>query len=130
MGRSTDRERGAAAVEFALILPVLATLLLGIIEFGAAFNAQIMVTNAAREAARTLTLTGVETDAVQAASTTLAPIGLDIDATDVDFTVDPTGPCSSPATLTVTVTVDRPLLTGLFGATIPLSGKATRLCGG
>jgi hypothetical protein len=50
MGRR-DQE-GAAAVEFALLLPLLILLLFGMIEFGLAFNARIQATNAAREAAR------------------------------------------------------------------------------
>jgi Flp pilus assembly pilin Flp len=46
-------ESGAAAVEFALLLPLLVLLLFGFIHFGMAFNARIQATNAAREAART-----------------------------------------------------------------------------
>ena len=46
------RERGAAAVEFALLLPVLLLLVFGIIDFGRALNAQITLTQAAREGAR------------------------------------------------------------------------------
>jgi Flp pilus assembly pilin Flp len=46
------REDGAAAVEFALLLPLLVLLLFGFIQFGLAFNARIQATNAAREAAR------------------------------------------------------------------------------
>ena len=45
-------ERGAAAVEMALILPVLLLLVGGIIDFGRAFNAQMTLTQAAREGAR------------------------------------------------------------------------------
>jgi hypothetical protein len=45
-------EDGAAAVEFALLLPLLVLLLFGSIQFGLAFNARIQATNAAREAAR------------------------------------------------------------------------------
>ena len=54
MMRFRDRhgERGAAAVEFAFVLPVLLLLVLGLIEFSLLFNAQISVTNAAREGAR------------------------------------------------------------------------------
>jgi Flp pilus assembly pilin Flp len=53
------REDGAAAVEFALLLPLLVLLLFGIIEFGFAFSTRIQATNAAREAAR-LAVVGVD----------------------------------------------------------------------
>jgi Flp pilus assembly pilin Flp len=49
---SGGREGGAAAVEFALLLPLLVLLLFGFIQFGLAFNTRIQATNAAREAAR------------------------------------------------------------------------------
>jgi Flp pilus assembly pilin Flp len=45
-------EDGAAAVEFALLLPLLVLLLFGLIQFGLAFNTKIQATNAAREGAR------------------------------------------------------------------------------
>jgi Flp pilus assembly protein TadG len=45
-------EEGAAAVEFALLLPLLVLLLFGFIQFGIAFNTKIQATNAAREGAR------------------------------------------------------------------------------
>ena len=56
--RSTG-ENGAAAVEFALLLPLLVLLLFGFIQFGTAFNARIQATNAAREAAR-LAVVGID----------------------------------------------------------------------
>lgn len=46
------RDRGAAAVEFALCLPLLLLLVFGIIDFGRALNAQITLTQAAREGVR------------------------------------------------------------------------------
>ncbi|WP_434782505.1 TadE/TadG family type IV pilus assembly protein [Ferrovum myxofaciens] len=45
-------ERGVAAVEFALIFPLMLLLMFGIIELGTMMYDQIMVTNAAREGAR------------------------------------------------------------------------------
>jgi Flp pilus assembly protein TadG len=45
-------DRGAAAVEFALVLPLLLILIFGIIDFGRMLNAQITLTEAAREGAR------------------------------------------------------------------------------
>jgi Flp pilus assembly pilin Flp len=54
-----SREDGAAAVEFALLLPLLVMLLFGFIQFGVAFNTRIQATNAAREAAR-LAVVGID----------------------------------------------------------------------
>jgi hypothetical protein len=47
------RERGAVAVEFALVLPILLLLVLGGIDWGYFFFAGEVAANAAREAART-----------------------------------------------------------------------------
>lgn len=44
--------RGQAAVELALVLPLVLVLLVGIVEFGRAWNQQQVITDAAREAAR------------------------------------------------------------------------------
>lgn len=51
-GNRTRNPKGQALVEFALILPVLMLLLLGIVEFGRAWNAKQVLTDAAREGAR------------------------------------------------------------------------------
>lgn len=44
--------RGAAAVEFAIVLPLLLLVLFGIIEFSVAFFDKAVITNASREGAR------------------------------------------------------------------------------
>jgi Flp pilus assembly protein TadG len=45
-------ERGQATVEFALVLPLLLLLILGVIEFGKAWNIAQVATDAVREGAR------------------------------------------------------------------------------
>lgn len=50
--RTIGDDDGANAVEFALVLPVLVLLLIGIMQFGQAFSAYLAVTHAAREGAR------------------------------------------------------------------------------
>lgn len=49
-------DRGAAAVEMALVLPLLLLVLFGLIDFGRAFNAQMQLTQAAREGVRVIAL--------------------------------------------------------------------------
>jgi Flp pilus assembly protein TadG len=50
--RRSKGERGASLVEFALVLPVLAVLIFGIIDFGFAFNSYIELRSGSREGAR------------------------------------------------------------------------------
>ena len=50
--RLIKNEKGANAVEFAIILPILVVLIFGIFQFGIAFNNYITITHAAREGAR------------------------------------------------------------------------------
>lgn len=51
--RIHGRRTGQALVEFALILPLLLLLVIGLVEFGRAWNAFHVITDAAREGART-----------------------------------------------------------------------------
>ncbi len=50
--QKTRSQRGAAAVEFALVLPLLITLIFGIVDFGAAWSQKSDVHHGAREVAR------------------------------------------------------------------------------
>ncbi len=50
--RLLEKTRGASAVEFAIILPLLVLLVFGIVELSLALYDQAMITNASREAAR------------------------------------------------------------------------------
>lgn len=50
--RRVSGEMGAAAIEFALVLPILVLLVCGIIEFGLLFYNKQIITNASREGAR------------------------------------------------------------------------------
>jgi Flp pilus assembly protein TadG len=50
--RRQARDRGATAVEFALLFPLLMLIVFGTIDFGRALNAQITLTQAAREGVR------------------------------------------------------------------------------
>jgi Flp pilus assembly pilin Flp len=50
--RLFKNDKGASAVEFALILPILVTLVFGIFQFGIAFNNKIALNHAANVGAR------------------------------------------------------------------------------
>lgn len=128
----SQTERGAIAVEFALLLPVFLLLLLGIMEFGRAYNAQVTLTNAARDGARVMAITNSATQARTAATdaaSTLSP-GL----VTSDFTPAP-GACptgtagATHATTTFTIKYQLSTLTGIAGP-FTLTGRGTMRCGG
>ena len=50
--RIGGRDRGTAAVEFALVMPLFLALVFGVIDFGYMINRDTMINNAAREGAR------------------------------------------------------------------------------
>lgn len=54
MDMKRDTQRGAALVEFAMVLPLLMVILMGIIEFGIILYDKSVITNASREAARSM----------------------------------------------------------------------------
>lgn len=83
-------EKGQSLVEFALLLPILLLLLLGIIQFGIIFNGQITVTSAAREGAR-LAAVGADDeqvkDRVEEAAVALL-LNIDRDEVNINRAVD------------------------------------------
>jgi Flp pilus assembly protein TadG len=125
---SDSKDRGSVAVEFALVLPILITLLLGVLEFGNAYGAQLAITNAAREAARTMAVQNSVTAAQTAALTATAALTRPAVATG-DVTVSPST-CSAGSTAIVTIRYPFLFLTGFFGNGFTMIGKAAMRCGG
>jgi len=70
VSRTRQRRRGAAATEFAIVLPVFLLLIVGILEFGRMIMVQQVLTNAAREEARLACIEGSTESAVQTAVAT------------------------------------------------------------
>jgi Flp pilus assembly protein TadG len=123
-------ERGAVAVEFALLLPVLLTILFGTIEFGMIMYSRELITNASREGARA-GIVQVLPKPTSGDITTIATNylnGTGINPSDVNVTVTGAGG-ASPATLTVSATYNYPWLVpyipSLLGlpAPLPLTGQ-------
>src|SRR6266699_3358154 len=76
---AVPRDRGAAAVEFAIMLPLLLLLVFGIIDFGRALNAQVTITQAAREGASLAALNHPNVASrTQAAATGLTGVGVTV----------------------------------------------------
>lgn len=117
-----DSERGAAAVELALVLPILILLLFGIIEFGRAYNAKVTLTHAAREGARALAVGDSDPIAVvRDAAPALDETKLDINATT----------CEPGELGTVTATYEFSYSIPLFyTGTVDLDAKGVMRCGG
>jgi Flp pilus assembly protein TadG len=136
-------ESGASAVEFALVLPVLSLLLLGIIKLGIVFNNYVQLTNAAAAAQRQLTISrGSSTpysgtiSAISAAAPNLsaAQMGKTLTVNGVTCTSDSTscqsafgdGTASPPLAATATLTYSCDL--AMFSVIIPncsLSASST-----
>ncbi|NVM99294.1 TadE/TadG family type IV pilus assembly protein [Arthrobacter sp. SDTb3-6] len=118
-------QNGAATVEFALVVPILLAIILGIIQFGYVFFMQISMTQAARAAVRSMV---VENDPTSAKNIAVANVvGLSTD--EVSIPASCPNPATIPAT-TITVTVTHTV--NAIGDLLPISlvRKATMQCGG
>jgi Flp pilus assembly protein TadG len=116
--RGHSRERGAAAVEFAILAPVLILLVFGIIEWSIAYNDVQGLHAAAREGARLGSLSNTTPSEI---NTRVAEAldGVPVGAYNV--TITPSTACQSSSTQSVTVTI-----TADHNIDIPLWGNVTK----
>ena len=135
--RRDARDSGAAAVEFALVLPILLLLVFGIVDFGRLYFTQITLTDAAREGARVLALEGAAGSgysATQASDDAEARVQDAVSGVDGAVNVS-SGTCTDGQPVTVTVTTDFSFLTplpdlaGILGITT-VTGTGVMRCGG
>lgn len=70
------QERGAAAVEFALLVPILFVLVFGMIDFGWAINRNTVVNNATREGVRMASLGSDSSEITTSIQNSLGDMGL------------------------------------------------------
>ncbi len=99
-------------VEFAMILPVILLILMGIVEFGRFYNAWLMVSHASREGARMASL-GASTLQVEERVDTVM---LAYDTERIAVVISPSSARSRGDMVTVDVTYDMDPLTPLIGA--------------
>lgn len=121
MGNHRHFERGAAAVEFALVVPLLLLLVVGIVDFGRAFSVQITLTQAARAGARSMVVENKQ--AVAQSAALLNTVGI----SGVAIAFSP-GLCAKDVDMKVTAKYTVNTLGGLLP--INLTGRATMRCGG
>jgi Flp pilus assembly protein TadG len=129
--RSRD-ERGAAAVEFAIILPVLVLIVFGIVQFSIQYNRQQGLHAAAREGARLASLPQTTQDDIN--DRVLDALdGISFDTTPtVSVSPSATQPCdqrSGETTVVVTVQTTSDLDIPLWGSqTLDLTGRGEFRC--
>ena len=123
-------DRGAAAVEFALVAVLLLMLVFGIAEFGRMWFLQSSLAAAARDAARTM---AVKNDTDEAEAAARAVFTADGGPTTIVIN-RATGDCDSGLDAAVTLTYDAAFMTGffdpIFGDSVTLTGEGVMRCGG
>ena len=122
------RDQGAAAVEFVLVLPVLLLLIFGIVDFGRMLNAQIVVTESAREGARAAAL--IDQAAGEDRIDQIAGVALgDVDSTVTACPEDPDDDENATAEVNYTFGFVTPL--GILigdGGNVTLTGESVMPC--
>jgi Flp pilus assembly protein TadG len=113
------QERGASAVEFALVVPLLMVVVFGIVEVGTFHQRQIQLSNGAMVGARS-----VAHGSPAATARSAAAAAADVATSDVTV-----GTCaSSGSSVTVTINSSKAAVTGLFGSSFAISGKGVARC--
>lgn len=106
--RRSERRRGAALVEFAIVAPLLITFLFGIMEFGQLFKVRLTAQQAAREACRLAVLQSTakpyssgSSPVVQRIVSVMTAGGVTYDASMLSITED----SAADPTVSVTLTI-------------------------
>jgi Flp pilus assembly protein TadG len=107
---------GQAAAEFALVLPILVAILLGIAQFGIAYNNYITLTDATRAGARKAAVSRFLGDGGAAAKQTVLNSASNLKTPDLVVTVDADNWTVPGGDVTVTATY--PYSINLFGFTV------------
>ena len=136
MRRPLRDERGASAVEFAFIVPLLILLVLGIAEFGHAFQVQGTLSAAAREGVRAMALRNDPVDAKAVARNAASSLNPGITDTQIKIQVVGSTATTCPTigagntAVRLTITYPMPYLTHFFGSGLTLTGTGVMRCNG
>jgi Flp pilus assembly protein TadG len=117
-------ERGQTMVEFAIVLPVLALLLFGVIQFGIAFNNYISLTDAVRAGARKAAVSRDSSDPVGDATNAVRSSAGGLDLSQLNVSVSSTWQPGSDVTVQASYPYSIHLL-GLYDFSGRLNSKTT-----
>jgi hypothetical protein len=123
MDRRLRGQRGTAAVEFALVLPLVLTIVLALVQVGVLVRDRLLVESAARAGARTAAVQGDEA-AVVGAVHGAAP---DLDPSAIDVSIGRAGVRGDPVTVSVSYrsVVRVPLVAWLVGGEVGMRASAS-----
>jgi Flp pilus assembly protein TadG len=136
MRRRLRGERGASAVEFAFIVPLLILLVLGIVEFGHAFQVQGTLSAAAREGVRAMALRNDPVAAKAVARNAAASLDPGVTDAQIKINIEGGTATSCPTigagdtAVRLTITYPMPFLTSFFGTGLTLTGTGVMRCNG
>ncbi|ADK15933.1 MULTISPECIES: TadE/TadG family type IV pilus assembly protein [Clostridium] len=124
--KNLKNEKGQALVEFAIILPILLLIVMGIVQFGMVINSYITIENASREGARA-GIIGSTDQEIQYLIVTTSP---NLDPKNLTVTITPSESSRrSGDSLIVKVTykynLTVPIISSLFNNVIVLNGQTT-----
>ena len=119
-----QQERGQTLVEFAMVLPLIAVLLFGVIQFGIAFNNYVTLTDAVRAGARKAAVSRQTSDPVGNATSAVYSSASDLKASNLSVSVSSDWQPGDPVTVTATYPYSINLL-GVVVKTGNLSSKTT-----
>ena len=117
-------DRGQTLVEFALVLPLIAILLFGVIQFGIAFNNYVTLTDAVRAGARKAAVSRQTGDPVGAATSAVVASATDLNSSNLQVSVNSDWQPGDPATVSASYPYSINLL-GVVVKTGRLSSQTT-----
>jgi Flp pilus assembly protein TadG len=121
--RSSD---GQSLVEFAVVIPLVILILIGVFQLGRAYAESIQVTNAAREGVRKAIISRNAVNGLQRVVTAAKDSTWSLDGNDMGVSVDQSAPWAGGQEVSVTVTYPYSIdLLGIVVASGTLSSTST-----
>lgn len=114
--------KGQSLVEFALVLPILMMLILGMVEFGWILNGKITITSAAREGARAAV---IFKSAAEAATAVESAVNRSVESSSLTSVTTVTSFNTTTTTAIVNVNAEiKPIVGLFFSENVKLTAKA------